>query len=127
MFAAPVWSDGVLVVGKVLVDGVELDAKRLILNFTDVEANPKTVIAAVPAKKIRVLVAHYTCSLTVELEWRSNTTVLLPPQFLSARTEHGGHFMPGYFVETTAGEALTLRQAQGQQAIIRGALVYCEV
>lgn len=125
--AAPVWSEGVIVVGKVLVDGVELDVKRIALNFASTDGNPKTLIVAVPGKKIRVLAFVYWVTINAELEWRSNTTVLLPPVHVLSRETQAANLVPGFFLETAVGEALTMRQQQVTQANVRGSLVYVEV
>lgn len=127
MLAAPVWSDGVMVVGKVLLAGAEVDVNYTLLNFTSAEANPKTLIAAVPTKKIRVIGLWMFCSVNSDLEWRSNTTVILPIMTVAARAQVGGMFLPTWFMETAAGEALTLRQTQGVQGNLRGAISWIEV
>lgn len=125
MLAWPVWSDGVITVGRAIVDGAEVDIKRASIDMSTV--GPVTLVAAVTAKKIRVVVIHLSPSLNCELEWRSNTTVLIAAVYCGARAQFGQNYLPGYYVETAAGEALTLRQSNASPALVRGMLDYVEV
>lgn len=113
------------VIGQVYVGGTLVDIKRVHVNYSVLAAT--TIVAAVPAKKIRVVAWSLWCSLNTSLEWRSNTTVVIQPIDLPSRQQQGDSFYPGFWIETTAGEALMFRQDTGTPAVIRGTLEYVEV
>jgi len=122
--AAPIWSDGVLVVGRVLKDGVEYDLKQIAVNQSVL--GPVTYVAAVPSFRIQVVLVDLAASAGTILEWRSAATVIV-----SGMTVGPGAFdrnyLPGYFVQRAVGEALNARQSVGTAATIRGVLNYIEV
>lgn len=116
------------VVGQAYVAGTLLEIKRVAVNMTS--ASAQDLVAAVALKKIRVVAWRLWADANCELEWLSAATVLVEAIPLPARAMQGGSFMPGFWRETVAGEALRGRQPLSlspQAATIRGTIEYVEV
>lgn len=120
--AGPVWSDGVLTSGKMLVDGEEVDVTPAAVNMTTL--GPVTLVPLVASKRIRVVGFLLYASLNTALEWRSNTTVLIEAHEVAPRDAIGGNFAPGYWTQTAVGEALTMRQEAAAPAVVRGVVLW---
>lgn len=113
--------------GEVLVDGDAVPVKWAAIN--SVALGSGAVVAAVTAKKIRVVAVDMVASLNAEVEWRSGATAIINPQFLAPRVDYFRNYLPyGWMMETAVNTALHLAQVQAAgPASIQGHILYIEV
>jgi len=84
-----------------------------------------SIVALVSGKKIRVLRWGLASNGTVNVKFRSNTTDVTGPRYLTQFASAGGAYCPVGIFETAAGEALNLNLSAA--VAVGGELVYCEV
>lgn len=110
--------------GSVVLDGVAVSVSSAEINAT--ASGDTTVVAAVPDKKIRVLMLLFSTSVQLDIGWKSNSTFLIHPMSFA---QYGGVFadaMPyGFLFETAVGEALKINLSGSGNC--RGTLNYVTV
>jgi len=109
--------------GKVRVGNEDKAVKWAEINATTLGDTP--VVAAVTGKKIRVLVIDFACSAAVNVAWKSGSAVVRQAQAFAQNGGIAHNALPGWFVETAAGEALVINLSA--IANVYGAISYVEV
>jgi hypothetical protein len=125
-------ASGANLVGKVS-NGVDTSTiyngtTALTPKFAKIQASSSgdnAVVALVSGKKIRVLRWGLTSNGAVNVKWRSNTTDVTGPRYLTQFASAGGSYCPVGIFETAAGEALNINLSAA--VAVGGELVYVEV
>lgn len=107
----------------IIINGVPTEVKWAQINANT--SGNTSVVAAVTAKRIRVLSIDFVCAAAVTVGWQSAANAVRANQSFAANSGMARDLVFPYYVQTTAGEALNINLG-GNVAVV-GMVGYVEV